>query len=137
MTKPEPDSTGGAGLWLTLALAVTLATASCSNSASAGSRGTKTRPDTTPPMVFITAPVNGATVPTAISVTANASDNVALAGVQFQVDGSNVGRPIRTAPYTYSLDTTTLTNARQRPDRRGQRHLKQRGHQRGSCGDRF
>ena len=50
--------------------------------------------DTTPPVVSITAPtngsyVNGGTIP----VTANATDNVAVTGVQFNVDGRQFGRP--------------------------------------------
>src|SRR6266699_5702411 len=39
--------------------------------------------DSTPPTVSITAPANGATVSGTISVSADASDNVGVAGVQF------------------------------------------------------
>jgi NADPH-dependent 7-cyano-7-deazaguanine reductase QueF-like protein len=66
--------------------------------------------DTTPPTVSITAPANGSTDSGTITVTANASDNVAVASVQFRVDGNNVGAPVTFAPYTYSLNTTTLAN---------------------------
>src|SRR5439155_5214370 len=46
-------------------------------------------PDTTPPTVSITSPANGATVSGTITVTANAADNVGVAGVHFIVDGAN------------------------------------------------
>ena len=39
--------------------------------------------DTTPPTVSLTAPTNGATVSGTVTVAANASDNVGVAGVQF------------------------------------------------------
>jgi hypothetical protein len=45
-----------------------------------------------------------------ITVTATASDNVAVASVQFQVDGSNLGGTDTSAPYSASLNTTTLAN---------------------------
>lgn len=66
--------------------------------------------DTTPPTVSITAPANGATVSGTISLTATASDNVAVASVQFQLDGSNLGAADTSAPYTQSWDTTTVAN---------------------------
>ena len=46
--------------------------------------------DTTPPQVSITSPAAG-TVSGPISVTANASDNLAVAGVQFKRGGQNLG----------------------------------------------
>ena len=67
-------------------------------------------PDTTPPTVSITAPVSGSTVSGTVTLSANASDNVAVASVQFRVDGNSVGSPITSAPYTYSLNTGTLSN---------------------------
>src|SRR5262249_4524322 len=42
-------------------------------------------PDTTAPTVSLTAPANGSTVSGTVTVSANASDNVGLAGVQFQI----------------------------------------------------
>lgn len=66
--------------------------------------------DTTPPTVSITAPANGATDSGTITVSANASDNVAVASVQFRVDGNDVGAAVTSAPYTYSLNTKTLAN---------------------------
>ena len=67
--------------------------------------------DTTPPTVSITSPASGATVSGTISVAATASDNVAVASVQLQVDGTNSGSADTSTPYNFSLDTTKLTNA--------------------------
>jgi len=68
-------------------------------------------PDTTPPTVSITAPANGATVSGTLSVTANASDNVGVASVQFQLDGANLGGLDTNSPYSASWNTTTASNA--------------------------
>jgi hypothetical protein len=65
--------------------------------------------DTTPPTVSITAPLNGATVSGTVTVSANAADDVAVASVQFQLDGSNLGAAVTAAPYNLSWDTTTAT----------------------------
>jgi hypothetical protein len=66
--------------------------------------------NTTPPTVSVTSPASGATVSGTITVTANAADSVAVASVQFQVNGSNLGAAVTSAPYSASLNTTTLTN---------------------------
>jgi hypothetical protein len=67
--------------------------------------------DTTAPTVSITAPAGGATVSGSISVTANANDNVGVAGVQFKLDGNNLGTEDAASPYSVTWDTTTATNA--------------------------
>jgi len=67
-------------------------------------------PDTTPPTVSITAPANGATVSSTVTVSANAADNVSVANVQFQLDGANLGSLDTTSPYSVSWDTTTASN---------------------------
>ncbi|MCA1602919.1 MAG: DUF1929 domain-containing protein, partial [Acidobacteria bacterium] len=69
-------------------------------------------PDTTPPTVSITAPANGATVSgTAVTVSATASDNVRVAGVQFKLDGTtNLGAEDTTSPYSVTWNSTTATN---------------------------
>ena len=61
--------------------------------------------DTTLPNVSITAPAAGATVSGLTDFSATATDNVAVAGVQFRVDGINVGAEDLTAPYSISWDT--------------------------------
>jgi len=79
--------------------------------ASSNSAGTSPGSDTTPPTVSITSPAAGATVSgTAVIISATASDNVAVASVQFKIDGVNGGSPVTTAPYTYTLNTNTLSN---------------------------
>ena len=67
-------------------------------------------PDTTPPTASVTAPANGATVSGTTTVTANASDNVGVVGVQFYLDGSTLGAEDTAAPYSVSWNTTTAAN---------------------------
>ena len=71
-------------------------------------------PDTTPPTVSVTAPGAGTVVSgTAVSVTASASDNVGVVGVQFLLDGANLGAEDLTSPYSVSWNTTALTDGTQ------------------------
>jgi alpha-tubulin suppressor-like RCC1 family protein/chitodextrinase len=65
--------------------------------------------DTTVPTVTMTSPTSGATVSGNITVSASASDNVGVAGVQFKVDGTNLGAEDTSSPYSTVLDTSTLT----------------------------
>lgn len=65
--------------------------------------------DPTPPTVSLTAPAAGATVSGPVAVTANASDNVGVARVDFLVDGAVAGSDT-SSPYSITVDTTTLTN---------------------------
>ena len=66
--------------------------------------------DTTPPAVSITSPTNGQTVSGTATVTATASDDTAVASVQFYLDGQAIGSPITSAPYTLAWNTTTVAN---------------------------
>ncbi len=68
-----------------------------------------TVPDTTAPTVAITAPANGATVSGTVAVSASASDNVGVAGVQFLLDGANLGAEDTSSPYSVSWNTATAT----------------------------
>ena len=43
-------------------------------------------------------------------MSAAASDNVGVAGVQFKLDGANLGAEKTSAPYSVSWDTTTVSN---------------------------
>lgn len=89
------------------------ATGSCGNpiTGGGGSGGSGGSSDTTPPTVSVTAPTNGATVSGSnVSVTANASDDVGVASVQFQLDGANLGSLDTTSPYTTTWDTTGVSN---------------------------
>jgi parallel beta-helix repeat protein len=63
-----------------------------------------------PPTVSITNPQQGASVAGTVSVTAAASDDNAVAGVQFKLDGANLGGEVTLAPYQVSWDTTTVAN---------------------------
>jgi len=68
--------------------------------------------DTTPPVVTITTPANNSTASGTITLTATATDpDSPVSFVQFLVDGANRGAQLTTAPYSLSLDTTTLSNA--------------------------
>jgi hypothetical protein len=66
--------------------------------------------DETPPTVTITAPPGGASVAGTLVVAASATDVVGVAGVQFRVDGGNLGAEVTVVPYTLSWDTTTALN---------------------------
>jgi chitodextrinase len=66
--------------------------------------------DTTKPTVAITAPSAGAVVSGSVSATADATDNVGVAGVQFTLDGSNLGAEDTAAPYTVLWDTRSSAN---------------------------
>ncbi|HSL20199.1 MAG TPA: Ig-like domain-containing protein [Vicinamibacterales bacterium] len=67
-------------------------------------------PDPIPPAVGLTAPAPGATVSGSVTVTASASDNVGVVGVQFKVDGTDVGAQDTTPPYSVTWNTTTVPN---------------------------
>jgi hypothetical protein len=83
----------------------------------AGNRGTSAAVtvsvfnDTIAPSVSITSPAAGATVSGRVNVTAGASDNVGVVGVQFKLDGANLGTEVTAAPYAASWDTASATNA--------------------------
>jgi len=66
--------------------------------------------DTTPPSVTITAPAANASVSGTATLSASASDNVGIAGVQFKLDGANLGTQDTAPPYSLSWDTTTAAN---------------------------
>jgi glucose/arabinose dehydrogenase len=66
--------------------------------------------ESTPPTVAITSPANNAQVSDIINVTADASDNVGVAGVQFLVDGVNSGPEDTAAPYALAWDTRVVSN---------------------------
>jgi chitobiase/beta-hexosaminidase-like protein/Big-like domain-containing protein len=69
-----------------------------------------TPPDTTQPIVSITAPQNMATdLKGTVQITATATDNVAVAGVQFTRDGGTlIGAEDTSSPYSVNWDTTAV-----------------------------
>jgi hypothetical protein len=71
---------------------------------------TFTTKDVTAPTVSITSPAAAAVLSSTVTVTATASDNVGVAGVQFKVDGASVGAEDTTAPYSVAWNTTTTAN---------------------------
>jgi hypothetical protein len=66
--------------------------------------------DITPPNVVLTSVQGGATLSGTASLSAWASDNLGLAGVQFKVDGVPIGPEAVTDPYVASFSTFALPN---------------------------
>lgn len=66
--------------------------------------------DTEDPTCSITSPANGDTVDGTITINADATDDVAVAKVEFYVDDTKIGEDTN-APYTYDWDTTDVSNA--------------------------
>jgi concanavalin A-like lectin/glucanase superfamily protein/Big-like domain-containing protein len=66
--------------------------------------------DTTPPTVAITFPNAGTTVAGTVTVTAEAADNQAVAGVQFKLDGQNLVVEDTDSPYSVAWDTSGEVN---------------------------
>jgi hypothetical protein len=67
-------------------------------------------PDTAPPSVVITAPSDRSSVSGAVTVIADASDDVGVTAVQFLIDGSNWGLPDTVPPYTAWWQSTSVAN---------------------------
>src|SRR5439155_1062289 len=57
-----------------------------------------------------TSPAGGATVSGTTAVSASASDNVGVAGVQFLLDGAALGAEDTTSPYSVSWNTANTSN---------------------------
>jgi len=72
----------------------------------AGGSGTTS----TPPTVSMASPANGALLSSLVTVSASASDQVAVAGVQFLLDGASLGAEITNPPYSTTWDTTTVAD---------------------------
>src|SRR5262249_29181384 len=71
---------------------------------------TNNGPDVVPPVVSITAPQPGEALSGLVTVSASASNNTAVAGVQFAVDGVNLGAEDTIVPYSAVWDTTKATD---------------------------
>ncbi len=67
-------------------------------------------PDTTAPTVAISTPPESSTVSGTVTITASAWDSVGLVGVQFKIDGANLGSEDAVAPYSASWNTTAYAN---------------------------
>ena len=66
--------------------------------------------DTTAPSVSVTSPLAEATVSGVVTLTADASDNVAVAGVRFYVDGTAFGAEDTQAPYSIDWPSGSAAN---------------------------
>ncbi len=66
--------------------------------------------DSTPPTASLTGPAAGATLSGTATLSATASDNVVVTGVQFLLDGQPLGGLVTAAPYTLSWDTRRVAN---------------------------
>ena len=66
--------------------------------------------DIGPTSVAVTAPLAGTIVSGLVTLTVEASDDVRVAGVQFQVDGETFGAEDLSAPYELPWSTTTVNN---------------------------
>jgi fibronectin type 3 domain-containing protein len=86
----------------------------CDAGADQYSSSTTTTPpptgDTTAPTVSLTAPTGGASVSGSVSLTATASDNVGVVGVQFKVDGTAVGSEDTSSPYSVTWSSAAVAN---------------------------
>jgi len=69
---------------------------------------TTNNPSTPPPTVSIVSPVAGVTVSGTITITALASGSSPITGVQFLLDGADMGSKVTLAPYSISWNTTIL-----------------------------
>ncbi|MFT7645012.1 MAG: hypothetical protein ACI9BF_000681 [Candidatus Paceibacteria bacterium] len=68
--------------------------------------------DVTPPTVSISAPTNGSTVSgSSVTVSASAVDNIAVVGVQFKLDGVNLGSEDTSSPYSIVWDSNAASDA--------------------------
>jgi Domain of unknown function (DUF1929)/Concanavalin A-like lectin/glucanases superfamily/Bacterial Ig domain/Glyoxal oxidase N-terminus len=73
--------------------------------------GTPPPADTAPPTVAINVPEAGASVFGLVSVSANASDNVSVAGVQFFVDGQPLGAEALGTPFSVVWNTAGISGS--------------------------
>ena len=77
------------------------------SAASASANATTLASDTTNPTVTLTAPAANAIIAGTVTLTATASDNVAVAGVQFLLDGNPLGAEDTTSPYSLTWNTAS------------------------------
>jgi hypothetical protein len=66
--------------------------------------------DTTPPSVIVVSPLPGALITGITALSALATDNMGIAGVQFFVDSTPVAAEDTTTPYSLVWDTASIAN---------------------------
>jgi len=62
--------------------------------------------DTLSPSIALTSPTTGTTLSDPVTLTATATDNMGVGGVQFQLNGTNLGAEETTAPFSVFWDTS-------------------------------
>ncbi|TPW09344.1 MAG: PHB depolymerase family esterase, partial [Acidimicrobiaceae bacterium] len=67
-------------------------------------------PDVVPPTVSVTQPVADAVLTGSVTVSADASDDVGVAGVQLLLDGAALGTELLAPPYTLLWSTGSTAN---------------------------
>ncbi|MBP9836566.1 MAG: hypothetical protein KBC78_01895, partial [Candidatus Pacebacteria bacterium] len=67
-------------------------------------------PDTTKPVANVTSPTDLTNVSGTVNISANATDNVGVAGVRLLVNGVLTGTEDVTNPYQFSWDSNTVSN---------------------------
>ncbi|MBI5732816.1 putative Ig domain-containing protein [Candidatus Jorgensenbacteria bacterium] len=67
-------------------------------------------PDLTPPTVSMISPIDGASVSGTIVVAATSSDDIGVVGVQFKLDGQNLGLEDTSAPWAVQWNTASSSN---------------------------
>lgn len=70
--------------------------------------------DNSAPTVAITEPEDNKTVKSTVAVSADASDNVGVAGVQFDLDGNDLGVEDTSAPFSINWNTALTANGEHR-----------------------
>ncbi len=66
--------------------------------------------DTVPPVVSLSAPADGATVSGTVVVSATASDNLGVVGVQFKLNGVNLNAEDTSSPFSTSWISATVAD---------------------------
>ena len=102
---------GCRGEWQLIITLFIFAVSGCTGVTASKSQ-TSTPPTGTPLTVSITVPASGATVSGTVTMNAAASGTAPVANVQYQVDGASLGAAVTAAPYSQSLNTTTLSNGK-------------------------
>jgi len=62
--------------------------------------------DVTPPSISLISPTNGSMLSGKIAINATATDNSGVTGVQFQLNGNNLGAEDTTSPFSISWDSS-------------------------------
>ncbi|MCM2305324.1 MAG: Ig-like domain-containing protein, partial [Elusimicrobia bacterium] len=70
--------------------------------------------DASAPTVAFTAPAASATVSGSVTLAVKASDDAGVAGVQFRVDGVDLGAELRQPPFSMAWDSTSAPNGAHR-----------------------